>query len=66
MTITPHQVKFRTFEESTAEDWAVISPHLNVTQSYVPEHVLEQMRYLRNDYGGFPVDRLDRQSEVAI
>ena len=41
MTIAAHQAKFRTFEESTAEDWAVIAPQLNVAQSFVPGRVLE-------------------------
>jgi predicted HD phosphohydrolase len=65
MTITAHQAKFRTFEESTADDWAVISPQLNVTQSFVPEHVLEQLRYLQSDHGGFPVSRLEHSLQTA-
>src|SRR5579871_3773086 len=39
MTIAAQQANFRSFEESTAEDWAIISPQLNVTQSFVPAHV---------------------------
>ena len=65
MTLTARQAKFRSFEESTAEDWAIISPQLNVTQSLVPEHVLEQMRYLKTDHGGFPVDRLEHSLQTA-
>ncbi len=58
MTSIAQQAKFRTFEESTAEDWAIIAPQLNITQSLVPDHVLEQLRYLDTDHGGFPVSRL--------
>jgi predicted HD phosphohydrolase len=65
MTMTAPQAKFRSFEESSEEDWAIIAPQLNVTQSLVPAHVLEQMRYLRNDHGGFPVDRLEHSLQTA-
>jgi predicted HD phosphohydrolase len=59
MTETVARASFRSFAESTAEDWAIIAPNLEVTQSLVADHILEQMRYLRNDHGGFPVDRLE-------
>jgi predicted HD phosphohydrolase len=65
MSITARQTSFRSFEESTAEDWALISPQLNVTQSLVPEHVLEQLRHLKTDHGGFPVDRLEHSLQTA-
>ena len=65
MTSTAQQATFRTFEESTAEDWAIITPQLNVTQSLVPDHVLEQLRYLDTDHGGFPVDRLEHSLQTA-
>jgi predicted HD phosphohydrolase len=65
VTISAHRANFRSFAESTAADWAVISPQLNVTQSLVPEHVLEQMRYLENDHGGFPVNRLEHTLQTA-
>lgn len=66
MTTTPiRRARFRSFEESTAEDWALIMPQLNVTQSFVPERVLEQMRFLANDHGGFPVDRLEHSLQTA-
>jgi predicted HD phosphohydrolase len=66
MTTTPvRQTTFRSFEESTAEDWAIITPQLNVTQSFVADHLLEQLGYLRNDHGGFPVDRLEHSLQTA-
>jgi predicted HD phosphohydrolase len=65
MTIPVQQARFRSFEESTAADWELISPRLNVTQSLVPNRVLEQMRYLRSDHGGFPVDRLEHSLQTA-
>jgi predicted HD phosphohydrolase len=65
MTFTHERAKFSSFEESTAEDWAVISPQLNVTQSYVPERVISLMRALKSDHGGFPIDRLEHSLQTA-
>jgi predicted HD phosphohydrolase len=65
MTDTAQRAKFSSFEESTAEDWAIISPQLNVTQSLVPERVIGLMRALKTDHGGFPVDRLEHSLQTA-
>ncbi len=56
---------FSSFAESTAEDWAIISPQLDVAQSRVPDRVLTLLRELKNDYGGFPVDRLEHSLQTA-
>jgi predicted HD phosphohydrolase len=56
---------FSSFEESTAEDWAIITPQLNVTQSFVPDRVMALLRDLKNDHGGFPVDRLEHSLQTA-
>lgn len=51
--------------ESTADDWAVIAPQLDVTQSLVPARVLRLLGELRSDHGGFPVDRLEHSLQTA-
>jgi len=56
---------FRSFAESTADDWAIITRQLNVTQSHVADNVLTQLRMLRSDHGGFPVDRLEHSLQTA-
>ena len=56
---------FSSFEESTAADWAVIAPQLDVAQSFVPDRVLRLLGELRNDYGGFPIDRLEHSLQTA-
>jgi predicted HD phosphohydrolase len=56
---------FRSFEESTQEDWALIIPQLAVTQSLVPDRIIEQLNHLRFDHGGFPVDRLEHSLQTA-
>jgi len=65
MTSLGPRASFRSFEESTAEDWALISPQLNVTQSLVPGRVLELLRALDFDHGGFPVSRLEHSLQTA-
>jgi predicted HD phosphohydrolase len=56
---------FSTFEESTAEDWALIAPHLDVSQSLVPGRVLNLLRAMADDDGGFPVNRLEHSLQTA-
>ena len=59
------RAKFKSFEESTAEDWAIITPQLNITQSFVADRVIQLMRDLQFDHGGFPVDRLEHSLQTA-
>ena len=61
--ITP--AAFRSFDESTAEDWAVIMTRMNDTQRLVADRVLEQLRFMADDHGGFPVDRLEHSLQTA-
>ena len=56
---------FRSFAESTQADWAIITRQLVVTQSHVADNVLTQLRMLRSDHGGFPVDRLEHSLQTA-
>lgn len=65
MTSVSARTSFRSFAESTREDWAVISPQLEVTQSFVADRILEQLRYLEHDHGGFPISRLEHSLQTA-
>ncbi|HLG68271.1 MAG TPA: HD domain-containing protein [Acidimicrobiales bacterium] len=56
---------FRAMWESTADDWAIIAPQLDVSQRLVPDRVLGLLRELRHDHGGFPVDRLEHSLQTA-
>jgi predicted HD phosphohydrolase len=61
-----HQrASFRSFEESTADDWAKITPQLEITQGLVAERVIGLMRDLKSDHGGFPIDRLEHSLQTA-
>ncbi|MEY2740183.1 MAG: hypothetical protein RL283_285, partial [Actinomycetota bacterium] len=57
--------RFRSFEESTAAEWAVIMRELRVTQSHVADRVLDQLRLLAHDQGGYPVTRLEHSLQTA-
>ncbi|MFM9082767.1 MAG: HD domain-containing protein [Actinomycetota bacterium] len=56
---------FTSFQESTQEEWANIMVCLQETQSHVAGRVLEQLRYLESDFGGFPVNRLEDCLQTA-
>jgi predicted HD phosphohydrolase len=59
------RTQFTSLADSTAEDWAIIAPQLDVTQSFVPDRVLKLLRAMRSDHGGFPVDRLEHCLQTA-
>jgi predicted HD phosphohydrolase len=65
MTDTHQRASFTSFEESTAEDWAIIAPQLSVTQGMVADRVIALMRALEFDHGGFPVNRLEHSLQTA-
>lgn len=56
---------FTSFQESTKADWDNIMVALRHTQSLVPDRILEQLSHLANDYGGFPVSRLEHCLQTA-
>src|SRR5438270_590285 len=49
---------FRSFQESTREDWAIIGANFMEYAKRLPDRVLGHLELLRGDFGGFPVDRL--------
>ncbi|MEM9038976.1 MAG: HD domain-containing protein [Actinomycetota bacterium] len=59
------RASFTSFEESTAEDWAIIAPQLSVTQGFVADRVIGLLRDLEFDHGGFPVNRLEHSLQTA-
>ena len=51
------RAKFKSFQESTKEEWQNIMVCLQDTQAMVANRVIEQLQYLEADHGGFPVNR---------
>ena len=63
--VEPPRASFTSFEESTKDDWSLIMSQRGELESSLPDRILEQMGHLRNDYGGFPVDRLEHSVQTA-
>jgi predicted HD phosphohydrolase len=59
------QACFRTLQESTAEDWAVVTKAFRPFLADLPGRVLAQLRELAHDHGGFPVSRLEHCLQTA-
>jgi predicted HD phosphohydrolase len=64
-TDTDGRASFKNLAESTAEDWALITPQLALTQSHVPDRILGLLQAMGSDYGGFPVTRLEHSLQTA-
>ena len=59
------RAKLSSMEEGTGEDWQIISGHYMPFASKVADRVLDHLRLLDGDYGGFPVDRLEHSLQTA-
>ena len=59
------RTSFASFEESTEQDWALIEEYFPETRSLATENLIEQMRMLGRDHGGFPVSRLEHMLQTA-
>lgn len=57
--------KFKVMSESTQQDWNVIMGEQLKFMSGLAERILEHMKLLDSDYGGFPVDRLQHCLQTA-
>jgi predicted HD phosphohydrolase len=49
----------------TAEDWALIAKEFGLYAKALPGRVLDHLRLLSGDFGGFPVDRLTHSLQTA-
>src|SRR3954470_23728592 len=56
---------FTSFDESTREDWAIISSHFADTQAMASANIVRQLEMLAVDHGGFPVSRLEHSLQTA-
>jgi predicted HD phosphohydrolase len=56
---------FRDMQDSTAEDWKIISAEFWPYAAALPDRVLAHLRLLDGDCGGFPVDRLTHSLQTA-
>jgi predicted HD phosphohydrolase len=56
---------FRRMQDSTAEDWRIISGEFMPFASRLPDRVLAHLALLEGDYGGFPIDRHQHCRQTA-
>jgi predicted HD phosphohydrolase len=59
------RASFTAMTEGTAEDWQIISSHFFPFASKVADRVLDHLRLLDGDYGGFPIDRMQHSLQTA-
>jgi len=59
------KAKFKEMLEGTAEDWGIIAGHAKELNRGLAKRVLDHLRLLDGDYGGFPIDRLAHSIQTA-
>ncbi len=65
MSEIAERTNFTKFEDSTQQDWSLIMSHLPTTQAMAASNIVDQMRMLARDHGGFPVSRLEHSLQTA-
>lgn len=65
MKTEPKTAKFKAMTEGTREDWLVIRDGAIVHNQGLADRILDHLRLLDGDFGGFPVDRLEHSLQTA-
>ena len=61
----PKRASFSAMEHGTKEDWDIIGGEYRSFAKGVADRVLDHLRLLDGDFGGFPVDRLEHSLQTA-
>lgn len=56
---------FRRMDEATPADWDIIQREMRPFRAGLAERILDHLRLLGGDYGGFAVDRLEHSLQTA-
>ncbi len=59
------RASFTRMDHSTPEDFAIIVPEAIAFASTLPDRILDHLKMLDGDFGGFPVDRLTHSLQCA-
>ncbi|MGI9294070.1 MAG: HD domain-containing protein [Pseudomonadales bacterium] len=59
------RAQFKAMTEGTQEDWAIIAEHHVEYWQGLAGRVLDHLKLLAGDFGGFPVDRLEHCLQTA-
>ena len=65
MDSTDSRASFHSMEQSTYEDWQIISKSFDAHASGLPGRILAHLKLLDGDFGGFAVDRLTHSLQTA-
>lgn len=59
------QAQFTHMKDGTAEDWQSIAKSFGQFAKGLPDRILEHLKLLEGDFGGFPIDRLSHCLQTA-
>ena len=59
------RASFTAMEEGTQADWAIIARNYMSHAGHLATRVLDHLRLLDGDFGGFPIDRLQHSLQTA-
>jgi predicted HD phosphohydrolase len=62
---TAAKADFKQMTDATQQDWEIIYENVKELWSGLPTRVLDHLRLLDGDFGGFPVDRLEHSLQTA-
>ncbi len=59
------RASFTRMTDSRPEEWAIVKEHAKAYNRALPDRVLTHLRLLRDDFGGYAVDRLEHCLQTA-
>ena len=59
------QAQFKAMTDGTADDWQIIAGHMRPFMAALPGRIIDHLKLLDGDYGGYPVDRLEHCLQTA-
>jgi len=59
------RANFRSMTESSADDYVIIGDHFRKFSKELPDRIMDHLRLLDGDFGGFPIDRLQHSLQSA-
>jgi predicted HD phosphohydrolase len=63
--VKPERASFKRMVDGTSEDWMTIVSHAVEYNRKLPQRVIDHMLLLKNDFGGYSVDRLEHCLQTA-
>lgn len=59
------RAEFTDMATSTKQDWGIIAEQFTAFASHLPDRIVQHLKLLEGDFGGFPVDRLTHSLQTA-